>query len=53
MILTLSVYPSRTPDLLSWDRMRLDPAIPVNTYHEFPSADFSAAITSLATRSVR
>ena len=34
MILTLSVYPSRTPDLLSWDRMRLDPAIPVNTYHD-------------------
>jgi hypothetical protein len=29
MILTLSVFPSRTPDLLSWDRMRLDPAIPV------------------------
>jgi hypothetical protein len=34
MILTLSVYPSRTPDLLSWDRMRIDPAIPVNTYHD-------------------
>ena len=34
MILTLSVYPSRTSDLLSWDRMRLDPAIPVNTYHD-------------------
>jgi hypothetical protein len=34
MILTLSVYPSRTPDLLSWDRMRLDPAVPVNTYHD-------------------
>jgi hypothetical protein len=34
MILTLSVYPSRTPDLLSWDRMRLDPAIPANTYHD-------------------
>ena len=33
MILTLSVYPSRTPDLLSWDRMRLDPTVPVNTYH--------------------
>ena len=34
MILTLSVYPSRTPDLLSWDRMRLDPTVPVNTYHD-------------------
>src|SRR3982074_3185515 len=34
MILTLSVHPSRTPDLLSWDRMRLDPPIPVNTYHD-------------------
>jgi hypothetical protein len=34
MILTLSVFPSRTPDLLSWDRMWLDPAIPVNTYHD-------------------
>ena len=33
MILTLSVYPSRTSDLLSWDRIRLDPTIPVNTYH--------------------
>ena len=28
MILTLSVYPSRTSDLLSWDRMRLDPPSP-------------------------
>src|ERR1700730_10150241 len=34
MILTLSVHPSRTPDLLSWDRMRLDPQVPVNTYHD-------------------
>jgi transglutaminase-like putative cysteine protease len=34
MILTLSVYPSRTPDLLSWDRMRLEPGISVNTYHD-------------------
>src|SRR5271156_4190479 len=34
MILTLSVHPSRTPDLLSWDRMRLDPTVPVNTYHD-------------------
>ena len=34
MILTLSVYPSRTSDLLSWDRMLINPAIPVNTYHD-------------------
>jgi hypothetical protein len=34
MILTLSVHPSRTPDLLTWDRMRLDPPIPANTYHD-------------------
>jgi hypothetical protein len=34
MILTVSVYPSRTPDLLSSDRMRLDPIVPVNTYHD-------------------
>ena len=34
MILTLSVHPSRTPDLLTWDSMRLDPPIPANTYHD-------------------
>jgi hypothetical protein len=34
MILTLSVYPSRTPNLLSWDRMLINPAIPVSTYHD-------------------
>ena len=34
MILTLSVYPSRKADLLSWDRMRLDPTVPLNTYHD-------------------
>ena len=34
MILTLSVHPSRIPDLLTWDRMRLDPPIPANTYHD-------------------
>jgi transglutaminase-like putative cysteine protease len=34
MILTLSVHPSRIPDLLSWDRMLINPAIPVNTYHD-------------------
>ncbi len=33
MILTLSVHPSRTPDL-SWDRMQLNQPIPVNTYHD-------------------
>src|SRR3954453_1383749 len=34
MILTLSVHPSRTPDLLTWDSMRLDPTIPANAYHD-------------------
>ena len=34
MILTLSVHPSRVPDLLSLDRIKLDPPIPVNTYHD-------------------
>ena len=34
MILTLSVHPSRIPDLLTVDRMRLDPPIPANTYHD-------------------
>jgi transglutaminase-like putative cysteine protease len=34
MILTLSVHPSRTPDLLTWDSMRLDPPIPAHTYHD-------------------
>jgi transglutaminase-like putative cysteine protease len=34
MILMLSVHPSRHPDLLTPDRMRLDPAIPVNFYRD-------------------
>jgi transglutaminase-like putative cysteine protease len=34
MILQLSVHPTRTPDLLSWDRIRFDPPIPANTYHD-------------------
>jgi transglutaminase-like putative cysteine protease len=34
MILSLSVHPSRIPDLLTWDRMQLDPPIPANTYHD-------------------
>jgi hypothetical protein len=34
MILTLSVHPSRFPDLLTIDRMRIDPPIPANTYHD-------------------
>jgi len=34
MILTLSVHPSRVPDLLSWDRVQLNPSIPANTYHD-------------------
>jgi hypothetical protein len=34
MILELSVHPSRIPDLLIWDRVRFDPPIPANTYHD-------------------
>jgi transglutaminase-like putative cysteine protease len=34
MILQLSVHPSRTPDLLSWDRMQFSPPISANTYHD-------------------
>jgi hypothetical protein len=34
MILTLSVHPSRFSDLLTSNRMRLDPPIPANTYHD-------------------
>ena len=34
MILQLSVHSTRRHDLLSWDRVRMDPAIPVNTYHD-------------------
>ena len=34
MILMLSVHPSRHPDLLTPDRMRLNPAIPVNFYRD-------------------
>ena len=34
MILTLSVHPSRVADLITLDRMRLDPPIAPNTYHD-------------------
>jgi hypothetical protein len=34
MILTLSVHPSRIGDLLTWDRMHVEPPVPVNTYHD-------------------
>ena len=34
MILTLSVHPSRIADLLTPDRVRFDPPIPANTYHD-------------------
>ena len=34
MILQLSVHPSRTPDLVTWDRLLLNPPIPANTYHD-------------------
>jgi transglutaminase-like putative cysteine protease len=34
MILQLSVHPTRTPDLLSFDRIQFDPPLPANTYHD-------------------
>lgn len=34
MILTLSVHPSRVADLLTFDRMKIDPPIVPNTYHD-------------------
>ena len=34
MILQLSVHPSRTADLVTWDRILFDPDISVNTYHD-------------------
>jgi hypothetical protein len=34
MILTLSVHPSRFSDLLTIDRLQLDPPLPANTYHD-------------------
>ena len=34
MILQLSVHPSRVPDLLIRDRIRFEPEIPANTYHD-------------------
>jgi hypothetical protein len=34
MILQVSVHPSRISDLLTWDRVRLDPPILANTYHD-------------------
>jgi transglutaminase-like putative cysteine protease len=34
MILQVSVHPNRTPDLITWDGLRVDPPIPANTYHD-------------------
>ena len=34
MILQVSVHPSRQADLISWDGLQVDPAIPANTYHD-------------------
>ncbi len=34
MIMTLSVHPSRFADLLTPDRVRLDPPVPSHTYHD-------------------
>ena len=34
MILQVSIHPSRIPDVLSGGRLRFDPHIPANTYHD-------------------
>ena len=34
MIVTLSVFPSRLPDLSTFDRIKFDPPVPANTYHD-------------------
>ena len=34
MLLMLSVHPSRTSDLITPDRLRLDPEIPANSYRD-------------------
>jgi len=34
MILQVSIHPSRIPDVLSGGRLRFDPPIPANTYHD-------------------
>jgi len=34
MILQVSVHPTRQPDLITWDGLQIDPAIPANTYHD-------------------
>jgi hypothetical protein len=34
MILMLSVHPSRITDLITPDRLQLDPAIPANSYRD-------------------
>ena len=34
MIMSLSVYPTRVPDLITADLMKLDPFVPANTYHD-------------------
>ena len=34
MILQVSVHPSRQADLITWDGIKIEPAIPANTYHD-------------------
>jgi transglutaminase-like putative cysteine protease len=34
MILQVSVHPTRLPDLISWDGLKIEPVIPANTYHD-------------------
>jgi transglutaminase-like putative cysteine protease len=34
MILQVSVHPSRQADLITWDGIKIEPAIPASTYHD-------------------
>jgi len=49
MILQVSVHPTRQPDLITWDGLRTDPAIPANTYHD-TFGNFCHVITAPAGR---
>jgi hypothetical protein len=49
MILSLSVHPSRFPDLQTPNLVRLDPPIPANTYHD-GFGNFCHVITAPAGR---
>src|SRR6185295_4803667 len=49
MILQVSVHPTRQPDLITWDGLQTDPALPANTYHD-SFGNFCHVITAPAGR---